>query len=338
MPIINWLLEAKANVIIGGDGRSLELLKQEYPSLPFIELPSYNVQYPKDGNFVMSTLMRSPIYLNAVRQEYMALQDIIDNCSIDVVISDNRYGLWTDKVPCVFIGHQIVLQPSERLKWATPIAYRMQRLFLDRFDEVWIPDNEKENSIAGDLVHQYPLTKNMKLMGALSRFEQKDNLEHEFGELDIVCVLSGPEPQRSLLEYQLKKQLKDLGRSVLIVQGKTETYEAKQVKNITKVSYLTSETLHAVLQQAKVIISRTGYSTVMDLYALGKKAILIPTPGQTEQILLGEHLAEKDYAIVQQQDNLDIPQAIEQLGNIKGFPQQDRNRLMSNVLASFFHE
>ncbi len=172
IPIIRQLLKWKAEVIIGGDGRSFQLLEKEFPELQALELPAYDVKYTQGSGMVATTLLRAPKYLNAVRLEHKAIEEIVKQYKIDLVISDNRYGLWTKKVPCVFICHQLALIPPKIMDWATPIVYRLHRLFMDRFDEIWIPDFDGTANLSGRLAHHFPLTNKMKFIGALSRFSE----------------------------------------------------------------------------------------------------------------------------------------------------------------------
>ncbi|MEZ5001671.1 MAG: glycosyltransferase [Chitinophagales bacterium] len=337
IPIIHEVMAKGAKVILGGDGRSLKLLEKEFPMLTAIELPSYGVLYSEGSQMVATTLWRAPKYLSAVRSEHLALQKIIEEKNIDLVISDNRYGLWSKKVKTVFICHQLALIPPTMLDWATPAVYRLHRTFMDRFDEIWIPDYESSKSLAGRLVHQFPLAEKMKLIGGLSRFN--DDLPvvgiEELGQIDVVCVLSGPEPQRSLLEAKIRKQVSSMDRNVLIVQGKTENYKIEKEGNMTSVSYLTSSSLFSVLKVANVVVARSGYSTIMDLSSLGKKAILIPTPGQTEQVYLANNLSQRNIAVVQQQSQLDIKQALMAVQQTKGFAQQGNHEMLKAVLNDF---
>lgn len=289
---------------------------------------------------VATTLLRAPKYLNAVRLEHKALEHIIKEYKINLVISDNRYGLWTKKVPCVFICHQLALIPPKILDWTTPLVYRLHGLFMDRFNEIWIPDFEGRFNLSGRLSHQYPLTKKMKFIGSLSRFGELDAIQkpHDFGEVEVVCVLSGPEPQRTLLEEKIIEQSKLIDRNILIVQGKTEEYKLVKKERLTLVSFLTSEKLEAVIKAAKVIIARSGYSTVMDLSALGKKAILIPTPGQTEQVYLANNLSDKNIVVVEQQDDLDLKRSLGGIKETKGFPKLENDDLLKEVMANFINQ
>lgn len=338
IPIIEQLLQWNATVIIGGDGRSFQLLKAEYPNLEAIELPSYDVKYTDNAAMVAITLFRAPKYLYAIKKEHDVLQQIIKSHNIDYVISDNRYGLFTSLVPTVFICHQIALIPPKILSPTTPIVYRLHRLFLDRYDKIWIPDFKGKDNLSGVLTNKYPLTEKMAFVGALSRFKPNEPSVDlsELSNIDIVCVLSGPEPQRTLLEDALRNQLSNIQRNVLIVQGKTEKYTVTKDKRITTISFLTSKQLNAVMSNANVIIARSGYSTILDLAAIGKKAILIPTPGQTEQEYLAKNLHKQGKIILQHQSTLDVEGALDAIKEIDGFKAIPKSEALQREMIRFF--
>jgi len=209
----------------------------------------------------------------------------------DMIISDNRFGLWNKNVHSVYITHQLMIKMPQGLKFLEPIVWRFHRFFILKYDECWIPDYEGEKNLSGDLAHKYPLPKNAKFIGSLSRFSLLKNIVPK-NEYQTVAVLSGVEPQRSIFEKELIKRLENCAEKTLIVQGKPQKEKQIQtIQNLTIVSHLETSELASVLLGAKQIISRSGYSTIMDLDALNclHKAELIPTPGQTEQ----EYLAEK---------------------------------------------
>ena len=334
MPIIDQLLEWNAEVILGGDGRSFHLLKTEYPDLECIELPAYNVRYNTGSAMVATTLLRTPTYLRAIYREHAALEQIIRDRGIDLVVSDNRYGMWSSKIPCAIICHQISIIPPGIMRWATQLTYRLHLFFLNRFDQIWIPDLEGRGNLSGILSHQFESTDKMRFIGPLSRFEGMPVAALE-DDPPVLVVLSGPEPQRTAIEKKIVKQASRLNRRFIIVQGKTESYEERTEDNIKYVSFMNANQLGAAFRQTEIVIARSGYSTVMDLAKLGKKAILIPTPGQTEQKYLAEQLASKGMAVIRKQDSLDLKQALEEVQSIQGFSVMPSNELLKNVLKAF---
>ncbi len=338
MPIIDQLLDWNADVIIGGDGRSLKLLRREYPKLQVLELPSYDARYTTDSNMVAMTLLLAPKYLAAVYREHQVIEEKVEELGLDLIVSDNRYGLFTDKTPCVIMCHQLALIPPKIFDWATPAVFKIHMSFINRFNELWIPDYEGEENLSGRLAHKFDKANSWRFLGPLSRFQDIDQKaeQTEFREVDIVCVLSGPEPQRTLFEENLMAEARKLKRKVLIVQGKTESYTVKRYRHITIVSFLTSNQLYSVMKRANVVISRSGYSTIMDLNALGKKAIFIPTPGQTEQEYLAKRLAHRNVIVKQDQSSINLQAALEEVDITTGFSKDSTTSLLESQLEDFF--
>lgn len=316
IPIINELIRQGAIVYLASDGRALELLKKEFPNLPFFQLPSYGVNY-SSKNFFFNIIKQTPQLLNAVLKENRHLKKIISENKIDGVISDNRLGCFSKKIPSVFISHQInLILPSSFFQWA---ARQVNYFFIKKYKECWVPDVSGKENLSGKLSHNTPL-KFLKYIGALSRMK-KYNVEKKH---DVVVVLSGPEPQRTILEEVIINQAAKLPYSFLVVQGKTEEVNKLSFNgNVKVITSLASEQLNEAILSAQLYIGRTGYSTLMDLAKLKKPAILIPTPGQTEQEYLGGILNDKNVFQIKSQSDLnllaDIPAAFKKRNLEGGF-------------------
>lgn len=283
IPIIHELISQGHYIIIAADGYPLQLLRDEFPEVPFIDFPSFQIRYSSKKTQVGAIFRSLPKILKDIYKEHTKLKQLIVENDLSLVISDNRFGLWSNKIPCIYITHQLMIKMPRLFKAFEPLAWLIHRFFISKYTECWIPDFEKDPSLSGDLAHKYPLPKQAKFIGALSRFSQiKDIIPLE--KFDVLAVLSGPEPHRSLLEAELIKRYANCPDKVLIVQGLPQgEIKKEQLGNISLVSHLNSEELKAQMLSAKEIICRSGYSSIMDLYALNKKATLIPTPGQTEQ-------------------------------------------------------
>ncbi len=310
IPIIDALLSAGQEVILASDGRALSLLKKEYPNLKIFELPGYEIRYEGSG-MIWNIAKQLPKISRAILKERKAVKKIVEKEKIDVIISDNRYGCRNKQCKNIFITHQVnIAIPNRSLEI---ITNKINHHLINLFDECWIPDFEGENSLAGKLSNN---NKDHQFIGPLSRFNRKE-LKKEY---DLIAVLSGPEPQRSILETKLIEQLKALDFKSLIVQGKTEKLESFEISDQLKtVSYLTSEDLNEAILKSEIIIARSGYSTIMDLVALGKKAILIPTPGQTEQEYLAERLMDQQLFYHQSQNTFDLKNALKESSKYPGF-------------------
>ena len=322
MPLINLLLKKHHRIIIAGNGDSYFLLKEQYPELTFYELPGYNITYGTGKNASVQTLLQTPKILKTIKEENKAVETIITNEKIDLIISDNRYGVRNKKVKSIFIGHQIALQAPKSLSFMNPMLLRLHLRQIQKFDVLWIPDNENEDNLSGKLSHNIKFEMPAKYIGIQSRFFDfiKSNSFIDDMDIEILVVLSGPEPQRSFLEHELREKLKNTGKKILLIQGKTAMQTITTNDNITTISYLNTNDLFTALQKAETIICRSGYSTVMDLAVLGKKAIFIPASGQTEQEYLSETLENKGFSVECLQNNLNIEIALEKLKLIKGFP------------------
>lgn len=299
--------------LIGSAGRALAYLSAEFPDLEAVKLPEYGVRYP-GSNMYRNMAGQAPKLMRAVWQEHRQLQQAIRSGLADAVISDNRFGCFSRLAPCVFITHQLNLPVGPPpLRW---LGNRINRHFIRQYDECWIPGLPGADSLAGALSLP-PEGLPCRYIGLLSRLapQQGDR------QYDILALLSGPEPQRSRLEQLLIRQLADMPHRALLAQGKTEqTRRSRPAANISAVSYLSAGNLQAAMAGAGLVICRSGYSTIMDLAAMGKKALLIPTPGQAEQEYLARRMQQLGYCPYQNQDELDIEKGLRDAEAYPGFP------------------
>lgn len=327
IPIVYEFMNLGYNVIIGTSGKQKALLQQEFPKLTFLELKGYEIEYPKLGSMTLKMLLQLPKINTAIKEEHLWLTKIIDEHQIDLVVSDNRYGLWSNKVKSILITHQVFVK-APLGEWM--IEQILKRHF-DNFDEIWIPDNEGENNLSGDLSHKKSLPDKFKFIGILSRFSNHSvtssvpplcGTYREVGkeEYDIMAIISGPEPQRTIFENIILKQVENSDLRGILVRGLPDSNEELKIENekLKVFKHLSKEEFLNYLQKSKVVISRSGYSTIMDLAALGKKAILVPTPGQTEQEYLAKYHFEKGQFYTQTQHEFDLVKAIEEFENYKG--------------------
>lgn len=313
IPLIRLLLEQNAEVIIAADKRPLELLKQEFPDLKFITLKGYEINYPKSGSMALSMILSIPKILIGIKREHIELDKIIDEQAIDIVISDNRYGCWSKKVKSIFITHQLMIKSP----FGENFLHKKILNYVKIYDECWVPDSsEQKNNLSGDLAHEYPLPENAHFIGPLSRFTAIEKSEFKY---DVMAIISGPEPQRTIFERIISEQLFKSGLKSMIVFGLPESKKKlEQKQNVTMIAHLHSAEMQNAILKSKIIIARSGYSTIMDLAILNKKAIFIPTPGQTEQEYLAEMLMNKQIAFSQNQNKIDLAKAIKESENFKG--------------------
>lgn len=316
IPIIQNLINCDYEPIIATDGEALKLLRKEFPKLLFEELPSYNITYSKKPQFFMFKILSgTPRILKSVKQEFKATQKIVKKHSICGIISDNRFGVYSPNVESVFISHQINVLSG----YTTSLSSKIHKEFIKNFDECWIPDFEEQFNLGGKLSHDFQLRTKIRYIGPLSRFKKT----YTETTNDVLLLLSGPEPQRTLLETKLLSEFKDFENSVIMVRGVIEN-EQKQSRfgNILIYNFMTSSQLEETINESKIIVSRSGYTTVMDLVKLGKKAFFIPTPGQTEQEYLAKKFDLEGIAPSCKQSDFEISE-LEKVENFIGFNQLD---------------
>lgn len=313
IPIIKLLIDKGCTVSIASSGNALKLLREEFPNLTFFNLPSYGAAYSKHVPFMLSIFLQLPKFLLAIGRERRSIKKIIGEHAIDLVISDNRYGCRESKVQSIFICHQINIIMPLGLKWVSPIINYFNHRWIMKFNQCWIPD-DPINPISGKL--SSPGLPNSIYIGLLSRFGKAERREVAY---QLVAILSGPEPQRTIFEKKVLNQLKDVHLKTMIVRGILAKTEEKTEGNITLVNHLPAIKLQQVIDQSEVVLCRAGYSSLMDMARLEKRTILVPTPGQTEQEYLGESMMKRKIAFSQSQKNFDLQLALSEIKNYMGF-------------------
>ncbi|HZK68754.1 MAG TPA: hypothetical protein VFC36_04060 [Paludibacter sp.] len=285
VPIIQKLMNEGHEPVLVADGYPLQFLRQEFPSLRFIELSSYSVYYASGTSQVGAMLFNFPSIVRGIINEHSWLRNLLQTEHFDQIISDNRFGMWNKRIHSIYITHQLMVKMPQGLKFLEPLVHLVHKTVINRYNECWIPDTKENGSLSGDLAHKYPLPTNAKFIGTLSRFQGMETIIPTT-DYDLVAIVSGVEPQRTLFEESLILKYRNRTEKVMIIGGQPQQTKTKKHNgNITLVSHLPTHELAAVFLGAKKIISRSGYSTIMDLEALKclHKAEFIPTPGQTEQ-------------------------------------------------------
>ena len=322
IPIINELIRQNAHVIIGADNQALELLKQEFPTLQFVRFPGYKFSYPSNNKMALKMAKQSPAILSGIKSEKRFLRNLIKNFKIDAVISDNRFGLYNKNIPCVFLTHQLMIQTPRNLKFLERLLYKWNKHYVLKYNECWIPDWENGFTLSGELSHKKSNISNVYYIGPLSRFGQGNLILNKLQNYtyDFVIVISGPEPQRTIFEKSVLEKVKTLNKRGVVVLGRPEIVGLKnKIGNyVTVYSHLASKELEEVIINSKTVISRPGYSTIMDLVALGKQAVFIPTPGQTEQEYLAEYYFRNGKFLRMFQHDFDLSKALDQVENYPG--------------------
>jgi len=319
IPVVKELLANDCEVWLAGEGLQEALLRSEFPQLPFLPLAGYRIQYSKSGGGLLwKMLTQMPKIVSAIRSEHNWLRKVIATHKIDGVISDNRFGLYHSVVPSVFITHQLNIKTGLG-KWNENLVQGWNYKYINRFTECWVPDMAGENNLAGQLSHPsiMPATE-AKYIGPLSRFEL-DSRQAEAPpptKNHLLFILSGPEPQRKILENKIVKEVSHYAATSVVVRGLPSSLSVIPSTGMIKFyNHLPTNELNDELEKAEFVISRSGYSTVMDLVKLGKRSILIPTPGQTEQEYLSRHLEERQIALRIDQQNFSLKAMIDKARN-----------------------
>ncbi len=313
IPLIAYLLELNCRISVAGEGAVIELIKKEFPTIECIPLRGYRIQYPKqDFFFIPKLLIQLPKIISSIIREHQWLTRQLKEKKWDWIISDNRYGLYSPHTNSIFITHQPKIITGLG-KWIDGLAARLLKHQIEKFNCCWIPDISSEQNIAGKLDNADGLPVNIRYIGPVSRLNNSTAQTDEH----ILVLLSGPEPQRSILEHLLIDQLKDSNEKILFIRGlPLAEISMAPTHNITFKNHLSSRELSLCMSAAKMVICRSGYSTIMDLLKLNKKALLIPTPGQTEQGYLAERLSKFGWFVVQQQDELNVIEALPRAINL----------------------
>ncbi|MDQ3003460.1 MAG: glycosyl transferase family 28 [Fibrobacterota bacterium] len=330
IPLIRALLENGHEVRIGASGGGKCLLQGEFPNLEVFDFPGYRVRYSRSPAFFLPVMLAQlPRVLAGMISEARRLHRILAERPCDLVISDGRYGVFTREMPCVFITHQVFIRVPGRF----PGAGAMERLLLAlnlrllrRFARVWVPDFPGKRNLSGDLSHKTGGPGNLEFIHPLSRFSTNGD---EPAHVNFLAMVSGPEPQRGLFEQALRKQLEALEGTRVLVRGLPEGSDGQaairgigdiRIGALTEFDHLSGPDLARLFRGADLIVARSGYTTVMELAGIHARAVvLVPTPGQSEQEYLADHLEASGSAVKMDQGSFDLHKARERVRGGKGF-------------------
>lgn len=291
-------------------------MQKEFPNLKSFELPSYNITYAKKANgFKIKLLKDSPHLLKTIKREKKVVENLVETEAISGIISDNRFGVRHQAIPSVFITHQLRVL-SGNTTW---LSSKLHQKIILKFDECWVPDHNGFSNLSGELGHVENFVTSVKYIGPLTRF-RKQKVKTKY---NLLVLLSGPEPQRTFLEEKLLNELKHYNKSVLFIKGKVEPEQQKEIiGNVVIYNFMTSNELETAINESDLILSRSGYTTLMDLAKLEKKAFFIPTPGQFEQEYLANKLQSEGVAPFCNQEEFKI-EMLSSMDNYSGFKSQE---------------
>ncbi len=291
IPIINELIVNGNKCIIATSGRSFELLRQEFPNLKHEKVPEYNISYSTNAlSTFVKLFFQIPKAFGTKETEERVANELVKKYSAQYLISDNRFGMYSSLCKSIFITHQIRIRLPFVFRWLEYPFFLANKVMISKFDECWIPDNKGSKNLSGILSHSWCVP-NSYFIGPLSG-RKRIQCDKEF---DIVAILSGPEPQRNIFETKLREILPSLPYNSCIIRGVVaHRNSSTKVGNCKIQTFATNKEITQLICGSSLVISRAGYSSIMDYEKLGCKAILVPTPGQSEQVYLGHYLEQKE--------------------------------------------
>jgi len=310
LPIIRKLVDENNNLTIICNGRSLNLLQKELgKNAEYIDIADYPMLLSENvRQFMAKSVIYWPVFIKKMESGLQQLTKILQKKKYDLIISDARYDMYSKKIPSYFISHQMRIMNPLHIKMFESGSEIFNLFFFKRFSGVIVPDY-KDDDLSGDLSHNLKKIDENKLhyVGALSDFNKKKTKK----DIDYLISISGPEPQRSMLEEKLISQAQQLDGNIVITLGKTEKQSKIKEENITTYSFLAKEKRENLLNRTKMVVSRSGYSTIMDLAIIGTKALMIPTPGQIEQEYLAEYHNKKGTFYSVNQNSIELERDLE---------------------------
>jgi uncharacterized protein (TIGR00661 family) len=332
IPVIAEFLKRGCKVSIATSGGALDLLKKEFPNLTFFELVSYKAEYASGNRLLLKLFFQSLKFMAAIRKEHQQLKRLLKEHRFDLIISDNRFGCYSKDIKSIFITHQInfVFKPS--MKWAEGIINYWNQQKIKKFSHCWIPDLPNQK-FSGEL--STPKGLPVSFVGVLSRFKKSKNTSEK--KYDLLALISGPEPQRTIFEKIIRAQAVGFNKQILLVKGKPDEGEIISTEGlISEVGHLKTDELQQAIETSEYIICRSGYSSIMDLAMMGTNNIIfVPTPGQPEQEYLAMKMQAMNWAYAIDQNKLEIIRAINELKNYMGLAlDESNNGILKKVIEA----
>jgi hypothetical protein len=355
IPLIRALERAGHTVVPCASGAGARLLRSEFPHLKVERIPGHAMTYTRNPALLPAWLLAQlPLYLLGVWREARASRALARKHGAGLVIADGRYGFRAPGIPSVFVTHQLeILPPGPALLRAliSPLLRSLNACALRGFSQVWVPDFAGPVNLSGTLGHP-PAALLSKARGPqvayirpLCRFRPVDAAWSQAASgratapstqnpvapsataapsIDILALVSGPEPQRTLFEKRLHTALEALpGTKVLVrgVPGRSAPVDGEvRSGELTVFDHLPGDRLAKLLESAQSVVCRSGYTTMMELAGLAKaNVLLVPTPGQPEQEYLARHARESGFAMWQNQDELDVVEGLRWALALPGF-------------------
>jgi len=291
IPLLRYLSELNHQLFIGVNESTIDFLQEQFPEAIFLHIPSYHIKF-SESESSFSLLKLIPKIMKAKKEENLWVKNFVKENPVDFIISDSRFGFYHLSIPSVIISHQLNLQYPKAYFLLGKFAQMINERWLRKFSQVWVPDTQN-HFLSGKLSENTSL--NTVFIKPQSRL-QNSKADNPLGKEYVLAILSGPEPHRSILEKLLISQASSIEKQLVIIGGKPQDGIRKyELKNVLYYNHLQDTEMTAYIQNASLIISRSGYSSIMDYYTLACKSLfLIPTPGQTEQIYLAQRMKDME--------------------------------------------
>jgi UDP:flavonoid glycosyltransferase YjiC (YdhE family) len=298
IPLARKLREMNYNIFIGSGEEHKALFNDELSGLSYIDFTGFKPGYSRYLPQYLTLLFKTPLLLFHIIREHFLLEKIIREYAIDIVISDNRFGLWNPKVKTVYVTHMPLIPFPKPFVFLEFIGVLLHRLIIKQYSLCFIPDLPGELNVSGRLSHGIKLPDNVRYIGILSRFMTGETAfpGNRVTYKHNTVILSGPEPQRGILKKKLADLLKGSGFPSIVFEGKPDKIrEVVKSGNLVFYNHLPASEMKDVITGSECIVTRSGYTTIMELISLNCSALLIPTPGQTEQEYLAKYLSGKGW-------------------------------------------
>lgn len=305
IPVIRKFLAQGAKVDLAVSGKMSTLYRGEFPDLTQIDIPGYGIRYPKRG-FEMPFWLFANYrrILKVIRKEHKLAESLVKERGYDTIFSDNRFGFHASGIKNIYMTHQLRIAFPGPFSLFENLGVAWHRRQMQKFDEIWVPDYADFPGLAGKLSHvRYgkSFSEKLNFIGPQSRFQKEDSYKltasQPIKEFDFLAVLSGPEPMRTSFEKAMLKAFAEIPGKQAIIRGLPGESELPTAPpNVTLFNHLETVAFAEIVKSAKTVVSRPGYSTVMDMENLEASCIFVPTPGQTEQVYLGKLLQKSGFS------------------------------------------
>ncbi len=340
IPLALELQKRGNEVVFGADAELLPLIEHELPGIRLVEIPGMHIRYSRFLPQYLCIFMQLPVVVFSAFREHFILRRIAAEIQPSVIISDNRFGFFHRRIFSVYVTHQLRIPFPRSLRFMEPFASWLHRMIINRYNLCLVPDYPGPVNLSGRLSHGLKLPGNVHYMGHLSRFVLALPPEAGITPGHPYCclILSGPEPQRTMLLEEVAAVLS--GIQICVLSAAPVKLISGNDPFLTCIIRPDSGTMRQLIEGSSLVVTRAGYTSVMELVSLGKGAVLIPTPGQPEQEYLGGYLNGHHGFITIEQQNIGSLGTLAEglLMNVPAPPQQLHDTVppVGNSAQQFF--